>query len=159
MVCAVYYLPDTRTPRSLRLLQKVLMPFVFCHKCSDISSSVKTADIGDNEVYTFNEGVENDSHADNSPPGDRQPLQRESSGTFITTGNTLRRTTTGADVRLPGVDHETSTKTSQVGARRRTYLKSKGLGVDNLELVNLIDRCVQYADKRRILNSACHHAV
>jgi|EP01043_Picozoa_sp_COSAG02_P022040 hypothetical protein len=53
------------------------------------------------------------------------------------------------DVRLPGVDHETATKTSRVGAGRRTYLKSKGLGVDNLELVNLIDR---YAQQRLVAN-------
>lgn len=140
MVCALYYLPDTRTPRPLRLLQKVLAPIVFCHKCSDMRSAAKTAGVEDNQVYAINEDKEDEPHADNSPPGALRPLQREPSGTLAITGNTLRRTTTGADIRLPGVDHETSTKMSQVGARRRTYLKSKGLGVDNLELVNLIDR-------------------
>lgn len=141
----MYFLPDTRTPRPLRLLQKVLAPFVFCHKCSGVGSHAKKAGVQDNEVYAINEGAEDDSHADNSPPLGSQPLQRESSGALgFTAENTLRRTTTGKDIRLPGVDHETSTKTSQVGARRRTYLQSEGLGVDNLELVNMIDRCVQF---------------
>jgi|EP01043_Picozoa_sp_COSAG02_P022041 hypothetical protein len=69
IVCALYFLPDRRTPRCLRWLQHNLTPIFFCHKFSRTDRRPP----GD-KVYSFNgEGQDGDtSHASSA---DSVPLQ------------------------------------------------------------------------------------
>ena len=130
LVCAIYYLPDTRTPRLLRVLQHKLAPWVFCRKCNGKCDN--------NEVYSF-ERAEKEKDAVVRPSAEEEEQQRQQQQD----GRPTRRSVTRGENSLvhtaSGAEQEEETSTSKA---RRAYLRSKGLGVDNLELVNMIDRCV-----------------